>query len=136
MRITPQRQYFAIIAVMSIAAAFALALTACNPGGIGQEQIEVTYTVDPAADEREPSAAARTVERDLRVVTVTGKDSIPAIRSPEFVSADDAESWMEPDEPVIGIEIDGDARAYPTAMLSRHEIVNDTVGGASIAVTW
>jgi len=37
---------------------------------------------------------------------------------------------------VIGVEIGGEARAYGTAFLSGHEVVNDVVGGRPIAVTW
>jgi hypothetical protein len=43
---------------------------------------------------------------------------------------------MDPDERVIGLSINGDHRAYPLKLLSRHEIVNDTVGGTLVAVTW
>jgi hypothetical protein len=43
---------------------------------------------------------------------------------------------MDDFEHVIGVYINGDARAYPIRMLSRHEIVNDVVGGEYIAVTW
>ena len=37
---------------------------------------------------------------------------------------------------VIGVSINGDHRAYSTAQLSSHEVVNDTVGGLPIVVTW
>jgi hypothetical protein len=63
------------------------------------------------------------------------KDAIPAIDKPAFVPADRA-TFVHPDEPVIGIAIDGDARAYPTWLLNAHEIVNDRIGGRAIAVTW
>ena len=43
---------------------------------------------------------------------------------------------MTPSERVIGVSINGESRAYPLNLLSRHEIVNDTVGGKAIAVTW
>ncbi len=43
---------------------------------------------------------------------------------------------MTPTELVLGLSIDGDHRAYPLNLLSRHEIVNDTVGGEPVAVTW
>jgi hypothetical protein len=43
---------------------------------------------------------------------------------------------MDPDERVIGLSINGDNRAYPLKLMSRHEIVNDTVGGKPVAVTW
>ncbi len=133
-----RRQVFAgrmATAIAAVGVAILVAL-ACNPGGIGQDEIEVPYTVDPVADERDAAATPRAVDRNLQVFTVTSKDAIPAIRDPEFVNAADAEAWMEAEEPVIGVEIDGEARAYPTAMLSRHEIVNDVLGGAPIAVTW
>ena len=43
---------------------------------------------------------------------------------------------MDSDELVLGLSINGDSRAYSVPMLSSHEIVNDTVGGRKIAVTW
>jgi hypothetical protein len=75
---------------------------------------------------------------DLRpedIVTVLPKDAIPAILSPSFDEGDKA-AWLSGQDAVIGVEIDGDSRAYPVATLSRHEIVNDRVGGMPIAVTW
>jgi hypothetical protein len=63
-------------------------------------------------------------------------DGIPAIRDPEFVSGEAADAQMSDDEPVLGIELDGDARAYSLWHLDHHEIVNDVVGGRSIAATW
>ncbi|MCA1677169.1 MAG: DUF3179 domain-containing protein, partial [Actinobacteria bacterium] len=44
--------------------------------------------------------------------------------------------WLGAREPVIEVEIDGDARAYPLQILIWHEIVNDVVGGTPIAVTF
>lgn len=74
---------------------------------------------------------------EFRMVTLLPKDGIPAIFSPGFVSAEEAdEEFFEPDDLVIGVEIEGDARAYGIAHLSSHEIVNDVVGGKPIAVTW
>jgi hypothetical protein len=75
-------------------------------------------------------------ERSLELVTLLGFDAIRAILDPELVTAQQAEAWMEPGEQVLGVSIDGDHRAYPIKMLSRHEIVNDVVGGVSVAVTW
>ncbi len=75
---------------------------------------------------------------DLRpeeILTVLPKDAIPAILSPSFDEAGKV-SWLNDKVLVIGMEIGGDARAYPVATLSRHEIVNDRVGGVPIAVTW
>lgn len=72
----------------------------------------------------------------LEIVTLLGRDGIPAILNPQFVQGDVAEQMYEPDEPVLGISIDGDHRAYSIPFLSSHEIVNDTVGGKHVAITW
>ena len=63
------------------------------------------------------------------------KDGIPSIDDPVFVSLSEAGD-LSPTEPVISLEIDGDARAYPLQILIWHEIVNDVVGGKPVAVTY
>jgi hypothetical protein len=68
--------------------------------------------------------------------TVLPPDAIPAIRAPEFLAGADAGNQMLPDEPVLGVVINGDARAYSAWQLDAHEIVNDVVGDTAIAVTW
>ncbi len=65
-----------------------------------------------------------------------GKDGIPSIDSPVFESIAQAQTWMSDKAPVIVVEIDGIARAYPQAILIWHEIVNDEVGGVPVAVTF
>jgi hypothetical protein len=62
------------------------------------------------------------------------KDGIPSIENPSFVPA--AEADLPGEEPVIGLVLDGDARAYPLRILMWHEIVNDEVGGVPVAVTY
>ena len=64
------------------------------------------------------------------------RDRIPPIYSPVFETVKEAGKWLESLEPVIAIEINGDARAYPLAILTLHEVVNDEVGGQAIAVTY
>jgi hypothetical protein len=75
-------------------------------------------------------------EREYKIVTLLVRDAIPAIDDPEFLSAEEADEEYAPDEMVIGVEFGGEARAYSIPKLSRHEIVNDTVGDRKIAVTW
>ena len=72
----------------------------------------------------------------LDIITVLGKDGIPSIDNPRFVGPGEADQQMLSNERVLGVSINGDHRAYPLNMLSRHEIVNDTVGGVPVAVTW
>ncbi len=64
------------------------------------------------------------------------RDAIPTIDEPLFESLADAQEWMDGRAPVIALEIDGDARAYPLSILLWHEIVNDEVGGRPVVVTF
>ncbi len=62
-------------------------------------------------------------------------DGIPAIDRPAFVPPDQV-PWLNPKEPVLALDVNGDARAYPLQILMWHEIVNDTVGGKAVVVTY
>lgn len=62
-------------------------------------------------------------------------DGIPAIDEPTFLHAS-AVDFLGDTEPVLAVEIDGQARAYPVQVLIWHEIVNDTIGDVPIAVTY
>ena len=62
-------------------------------------------------------------------------DGIPPIDEPLFEKASSIE-WMTADEPVLALEIAGEVRAYPVQILIWHEIVNDTMQGAPVAVTY
>ena len=73
---------------------------------------------------------------ETEVRTLLPKDGIPAIDAPEYASVKDAGGFMQPDEMVIGININGEKRAYSVPLLSSHEIVNDVVGGSAVSVTW
>ncbi len=63
------------------------------------------------------------------------KDGIPSIDNPKFAAASDVDN-IPATEPVIRLEINGDKRAYPLRVMTWHEIVNDTVGGVPVAVTY
>ncbi len=80
-----------------------------------------------------PGSAA---ERDLELVTLLPFDAIRSIEDPIHLGRDLADELYSPDELVLGIELNGEARAYSVPLLSRHEVVNDVVGGQPVAVTW
>ncbi|MEN8233680.1 MAG: DUF3179 domain-containing protein [Actinomycetota bacterium] len=63
-------------------------------------------------------------------------DGIPPIDDPVFLDVVDALDMLEPAEAVVALEVNGDARAYPVRALVWHEIVNDTVGGVPVSVTY
>ena len=64
-----------------------------------------------------------------------GRDGIPSLDSPAFVSADDA-NFLQSKDRVLGIELNGVAHAYPIRILNYHEIVNDEFGGHAVVVTY
>jgi hypothetical protein len=64
------------------------------------------------------------------------RDGIPPVDQPKFVVADEASAWLKDQEPVIVFELNGDSRAYPLQILIWHEIVDDTVGGVPVVITF
>ncbi|MEE8347260.1 MAG: DUF3179 domain-containing (seleno)protein [Dehalococcoidia bacterium] len=76
--------------------------------------------------------------RSVDAFTFTPRDGIRSIDSPSFLTAQEAEERgeMTPTESVIGVSLNGESKAYPVNILSRHEIANDTLGGVDIAVTF
>ena len=63
-------------------------------------------------------------------------DGIPPIDAPRFDSLELAGEWLQPQSPVLALALEGEARAYPLAILTRHEIVNDVIGEQPVAVTF
>lgn len=63
-------------------------------------------------------------------------DGIPPIEDPVFLDVADNLEILDPVESIVALEINGDARAYPIRVMIWHEIVNDTVGGEPVSVTY
>jgi len=63
-------------------------------------------------------------------------DGIPPLERPFFLDVVDHLDILPIEEAVVALEINGDARAYPVRALVWHEIVNDTVGGVPVSVTY
>ena len=59
---------------------------------------------------------------------------IASVDAPRFVPA--AEAKLPPEAWVLGVVVDGQARAYSLNLLNRHEIVNDAIGGKAFAAVW
>jgi hypothetical protein len=64
------------------------------------------------------------------------RDGIRSLDDPPFHPTADLRPFLSPTEPVIGLTIGGEARAYPLRYLMFHEIANDTLGGLPVAVTY
>ena len=63
------------------------------------------------------------------------RDGIPALSDPTFERVPDVR-WLEADDRLLALELDGAAKAYPIRILNWHEVVNDRLGGRTIAVTY
>lgn len=123
-------------------------LTACTSGIIETTNTppsplpeEDTEAEDPIENglkfpDDTPTPVPTTDFRELEIITLLPQDAIPAIDNPNFLSVEEADRLYDPNELVIGVEFNGDARAYSIPFLSGHEIVNDTVGGVALSVTW
>ncbi len=63
------------------------------------------------------------------------RDGIPAIHNPQFRPATKT-SFLHPEDRVLAINLEGEARAYPIRILNWHEIVNDRIGDVAFAITF
>lgn len=62
------------------------------------------------------------------------RDDIEPIYHPTFVSPEEIE-W-EPDTLIVGVALDGEAKAYPVNFLNIHEMINDRIADTPILVSW
>jgi len=102
---------------------FAVAPSACSSEGGGGSVTPVTEITC-------------NLDRSL-LITSLAPDAIPAINNPTMVLPGDPEaSYLRPEDRVLGIVINGEARAYPHNILWHHEIINDEVAGERVSVTF
>lgn len=102
---------------------------------IGLAIVVGLVAAQPGEAQRPKPKVVATIGGD-EVYRVLPLGAIPAIDDPTFVSGEAANSQMRPEEPVLGIVVDGKARAYSLWQLDAHEIVNDEIAGTAIAATW
>lgn len=123
----------------------ALALTVIGVVAWTNDPLDVHGTNDPPDAQGPNLALARaatgfdlsnaTIPKDQILSGGPGKDGIPAILEPKFIAVEEAD-FLEDADKIVGFVKDGTARAYPLRILVWHEIVNDTVAGQAIAVTY
>ncbi len=132
-----KRRLLGIVAGLAVAATVIVAL-AVVPGGqpSSQRSAGEAHTTASSGDVR------GLVTRHIRVTVspsniraVVSKDSIPALDQPDLAPVAEID-FLKPQEPVVEIEVGGEARAYPLEIMTWHEIVNDVVGGTPVAVTF
>lgn len=82
-------------------------------------------------------ASSQAVSIDpTEIVSVLPEDAVRSIDHPRFLQLPEADGQMSDKEPVLGIKIGNEAKAYPVYLLSAHEIVNDSIAGTGVVVTW
>jgi len=103
---------------------------------------------DPAAFENDkklevkahPESPPRLPETEpppgLPIILWGKRDHFPVIRKPEYLTAQQGDRAMMPEEPVLGFVIGNEARAYSTNQLNEHEMVIDTIAGTPVLVTY
>lgn len=113
---------------LAMMAALAITLAACGQGAPDDS------AGDPGGTEAE-STPEPLIDPDDIISGGPPPDGIPPIDDPKFLSASDA-GFLIDREPVLAIEIDGEAKAYPLQIMTWHEIVNDEIGGVPVTVTY
>ncbi len=131
--LTGTKQKRTIILVILIAAVATVVVTSFgsfftpNSAQIGQQ---------PSTSNNGNGEPKHIVPLDKIVSGGPAPDGIPSIDNPKFVSVAEADKYLENSELVVGLNVNGDIRAYPLQILVWHEIVNDNIGGSPIAVTY
>ena len=142
--------------LLAAAAAGALALSACGVGG-QDSALDVLSSPTGSAPEGGSSPALSEGPREqvpsalddplsdglpeplIEVPRILSggppPDGIPPVDDPRFDMVDEVD-WLRPNEPVLALSLNGEYRAYPVQIMMWHEIVNDTVAGVPVAVTF
>ena len=129
---------------MAATAVVALAAIACGSAAqdpLGSSDVSDTDDLEQQFAERFGSVwrtdfTIHSVDLSEFISGGPGKDGIRSLDQPKFDGAAEVGDVLIDREPVIALELNGDARAYPLGILTRHEIVNDVVGGVPVAVTF
>jgi Protein of unknown function (DUF3179) len=109
-------------------------------GGFGLVSWLILGTLGPSGPRRRaaPSLAQPSEAGNPALAARGPRGPFPPLVDVPIASAADASAEVLDDDHIVGVEIDGEARAYPISMLSRPDrhVLNDTLGGRPIAVTW
>ncbi len=120
--------------------------------GVAIVVLDVSFQVEPTSEIiTSPTSIVDSESIELTVMATNGvkhsipldkikgggppKDGIPSIDNPVFADVSNSQ-FMSDSDTVIGLEINGEAKAYPIFILVWHEIVNDKVGETPVSVTY
>jgi len=123
------RSVFSALASASRAQLLMAALVAATVGGVALYVTRPPVSGPAPAPSHSPDPLTSS-----EIQAILPVDAIQAVDHPNFVAADKAR--IRQNLNVIGVALGGEAHAFPIAIMSRVEIVNDRLGGKNIAVTW
>jgi hypothetical protein len=142
-----RRLPFLIVALSLLAAACTSDGGLATSGGTDGESSATPVTVDQIASTPvEDTISALTnrfhedhpdplIDPDALLSGGPPPDGIPSIDEPKFLRAEDVD-FLEDTEPVLALTVGDESRAYPVQVLIWHEIVNDTIDGTPVTVTY
>lgn len=145
-----------ILRLIALPAILAIVAAACSSGddesgaGDGESPASSGTPAPDSTEESDPNIpgtsgwetdwSMRSIDLDELRVGLPGRsdmrDGIRPIDEPVFDTVTEASEWITDSEPVILVEVNGIARAYPLGLLISHEIVNDEFGDTPVAVTY
>ncbi len=96
--------------------------------------VAVTWSLVAYAETR----SEEELEKEYRAASfrAVARDAFPVLFNPFMGTVADGDRFLRPGDWVIGIALNGQAKAYPITVMGFHELINDTVGGAPIDVCW
>ncbi len=110
-----------------------------NPGLLSSQKVTIERTPKFifAGPRQKPFNATRHLIplSQIQIGTLS-KDDIPALDHPAFITAAQANALLKGSDRVLGVFLNGEAKAYPVRILNWHEAVNDAIGGRPILVSW
>ncbi len=129
----------------AVAVAVALVAAACSSGAeSASSEAESVEQIEAGQREATGSALVNMTAEGLPEPLVDPAevmsggpppDGIPPIDNPKFLPATEV-GFLEANEPVLSLEVEGETRAYPIQVMIWHEIVNDTYGDTPVTVTY
>ncbi len=121
-----------IVRSVALTATLAVVATACTSADTPAPQAgaSVTKSAESSSQDTPPL-----IDPDELISGGPPPDGIPPIDEPKFLAPEDV-TFLEPQEPVIAVEVGGVAKAYPIRILMWHEIVNDDFDGTPVVVTY
>ncbi len=103
------------------------------------EEVKLTPELEAVSEGWITDFSKTTIDFDELIIGIRAipiRDRIRPIDDPQFVTTAQIGTFVDDPEPGLALEINGDARFYPLSIMTSHEIVNDTVGGEPVAVTY